>query len=71
MWFILGEGKRRAFGMFAAQSLSRFLVSCSFPFVITASDAGHVWRKRFAEEGMTGLADRERRGSAGRHTIPS
>jgi hypothetical protein len=31
MWFILGEGRRRAFVMFAAQSRSRFLVSRSFP----------------------------------------
>jgi hypothetical protein len=71
MWFILGEGKRRAFVMFAAQSLSRFLVSRSFPFVITASDTGHVWRERFAEGRHDGRADRERRGPAGRHTIPS
>ncbi len=29
------------------------------------------WRKRFAEEGMTGLADRSAAAAAGRHTIPS
>jgi catechol 2,3-dioxygenase-like lactoylglutathione lyase family enzyme len=63
-WFILGEGKRRAFVMFAAQSWRRFLMSRSLLFVITLSDAGRVELWRRGASGLLRKADGRRTGSA-------